>query len=78
MSEANKIAVVAFYKQALMEGGVENAFQNIFDAAANFWTVWLARLPVTDGPSIWEISVKRRYQYACCSAHSFWQPCRRS
>src|SRR5216683_2212306 len=27
MSEANKIAVVAFYKQALMEGAVENAFQ---------------------------------------------------
>ncbi len=27
MSEANKLAVVAFYKQALMEGDVENAFQ---------------------------------------------------
>jgi len=27
MSEANKIAVVAFYSQALMEGDVENAFQ---------------------------------------------------
>jgi hypothetical protein len=33
--------------------------QNIFDAATNFWTVWLARLPVTDGPSIWEISASR-------------------
>jgi predicted SnoaL-like aldol condensation-catalyzing enzyme len=27
MSETNKIAVVAFYKQALMEGDVENASQ---------------------------------------------------
>src|ERR1700680_4004355 len=27
MSEADKIAVVAFYKQALMEGDVENEFQ---------------------------------------------------
>jgi len=27
MSEANKIAVVAFYSQALMEGDVENTFQ---------------------------------------------------
>jgi predicted SnoaL-like aldol condensation-catalyzing enzyme len=27
MSEANKVTVVAFYKQALMEGDVENAFR---------------------------------------------------
>ena len=27
MSEANKIAVIAFYSQALMEGDIENAFQ---------------------------------------------------
>ena len=27
MSEANRTAVVAFYKQALMEGDVENAFR---------------------------------------------------
>ena len=28
MSEANKEIVIAFYKQALMEGDVENAFQS--------------------------------------------------
>jgi predicted SnoaL-like aldol condensation-catalyzing enzyme len=27
MSEANKVATVAFYKQALLEGAVENAFR---------------------------------------------------